>query len=111
MRAGRELDAEVAKALGWILPPHTNVLGRMWVEPPMGRVHPELPHFSTDETAAFIAVRAMRDQGFRFRLQDLHSGIRQASFFNEREYGAMLSADTDAHAIALTVIAAKEATQ
>ncbi|MCU5339312.1 hypothetical protein OCA10_08895 [Bacillus cereus] len=53
-----ELVAE--KVMGWIKPPETSILKSMWVETPIGAVHPQLPKFSTNIEDAWLVVEKLR---------------------------------------------------
>ncbi|GAB6442048.1 MULTISPECIES: BC1872 family protein [Bacillus] len=55
-----ELVAE--KVMGWIKPPETSILKSMWVETPIGAVHPQLPKFSTNIEDAWLVVEKLQDQ-------------------------------------------------
>lgn len=51
------IDELVAKkVMGWIKPPETSILKSMWVETPIGAVHPQLPKFSTNIQDAWLVV-------------------------------------------------------
>lgn len=52
-----ELVAE--KVMGWIKPPETSILKAMWVETPIGAVHPQLPKFSTNIEDAWLVVEKL----------------------------------------------------
>ncbi|MBG9837923.1 MULTISPECIES: BC1872 family protein [Bacillus cereus group] len=52
-----ELVAE--KVMGWIKPPETSILKSMWVETPIGAVHPQLPKFSTNVEDAWLVVEKL----------------------------------------------------
>ncbi|TKA02538.1 hypothetical protein FA950_20945 [Bacillus thuringiensis] len=52
-----ELVAE--KVMGWIKPPETSILKSMWVETPIGAVHPQLPKFSTNIEDAWLVVEKL----------------------------------------------------
>ncbi|MDA1883092.1 BC1872 family protein [Bacillus cereus group sp. BY105LC] len=49
-----ELVAE--KVMEWIKPPETSILKAMWVETPVGSVHPQLPKFSENMQDAWLVV-------------------------------------------------------
>ncbi|PER45290.1 BC1872 family protein [Bacillus thuringiensis] len=55
-----ELVAE--KVMGWIKPPETSILKAMWVETPIGAVHPQLPKFSENMQDAWLVVEKLQDQ-------------------------------------------------
>lgn len=87
--AGPALDALVAeRVMGWVCPPATSVLPvRMWVGP-SGRVHPELPRFSTNIAAAWLVVerigeRVDDEQSLDFSwLTLVHTGDGYAASFD-----------------------------
>ncbi|MCC2453300.1 BC1872 family protein [Bacillus cereus] len=55
-----ELVAE--KVMGWIKPPETSILKAMWVETPVGAVHPQLPKFSTNIKDAWLVIDALYEK-------------------------------------------------
>ncbi|WP_002145545.1 BC1872 family protein [Bacillus cereus] len=61
-----ELVAE--KVMGWIKPPETSILKSMWVETPLGTVHPELPKFSTNIQDAWLVVEKFASEGLYFSI-------------------------------------------
>jgi hypothetical protein len=88
LEAGPELDALIAqKVMGWILPPHSSIVGQMWVEPPMGRVHPEgPPPYSTDIAAAWQVVEKFNS----WELQH-NKWLISSSGRNPNQYSATLT--------------------
>jgi hypothetical protein len=85
MKAGRELDALIAeKVMGWVLPPHSSVVGQMWVETPSGRVHPKLPEFSSNISDAWQVVEKMKEIGYMMWLEQ--EGVYQCVFFRGLGY-------------------------
>ncbi|OWT52649.1 BC1872 family protein [Bacillus sp. K2I17] len=53
----KPIDGLVAeKVMGWIKPPETSILKAMWVETPIGAVHPQLPKFSTNIQDAWLII-------------------------------------------------------
>lgn len=74
-----ELVAE--KVMGWIKPPETSILKSMWVETPIGAVHPQLPKFSTNIEAAWLVVGALQEKNnWNFELKRRKDGKCFATF-------------------------------
>lgn len=91
MGPGKALDALVAeKVMGWERiaggHPEIEAASGMWRTPKGPRM---AMAFSTNISAAWMVVEAMRAKGYRFTLTDQPgTRIKFAQFFNAEEYGA-----------------------
>lgn len=105
MKAGIELDTIVAeKVMGWIKPPATSILKPMWVEPPLGIVHPELPKFSEKIEDAWLVVDKY---SYALQLTQSHGYWKCTMVykFNERGVGQYISAEASKAPLAICLAA------
>lgn len=121
----RELDAQVAKVIGWknvtvnrIDSNWITVYGGkpdwmtwpdFWQLQEANRDQRHVPHYSSDIAAAFQVRQRMRELGFTFRLSDADNGHSACSFFHDdvdRELAGAAVAETDALAICLAALEA-----
>lgn len=123
LEPGRDLDAKVAEALGWIWVEHPDA-DLVYFRPPdmfrYGAVCRKdrgdleytnaLPHYSTDIAAAWKVVEAMYEQGLVVLIKS--DGLRRRD--DEKRYTILVSqidhridSDTAPHAICLAFLNAK----
>lgn len=113
LEPGPELDAAVAKAIGWTL---TDSHGWVELEKPTGLLGPKvyghnLPKFSTDANMALEAAESA-DHPFIF-FKGMDTKRWTVSFMLPREDGTLwfrraVEGDTVPHALCLAILAAKE---
>jgi len=95
----RDIDKLVAeKVLGWIKPPVTSVLKPMWVAPPIGTIHPDLPKFSTNIEGAWLVVEKLRESKL-FHLHDTLDGD------NKKKYCAIFQYNDSCHSVIYEAVA------
>ena len=90
MKAGRELDAEIAEKImdwGHVLDPLGTLTGQ-----PLPKELPEhwtsgIPHYSTDISAAWQVIERMREQGWWYTLTDERFNGHFAEFRRADEHG------------------------
>ena len=110
--AGRELDAAVAEALGWMPDPSSDSHFPHMIPPGLSGRSMAVPFFSLGLHAAWTVVEHMRHRGYTVQLDqdptsDPHSAA-SARFFREgqRSESEAEEAATVPHAVCLAALAA-----